>query len=77
MPRIGHFRLPANKKDKGVNIYTFVYYNRYHVYAQADKLWHYCTAACNIKCERTNTTSNDGYAFYRIYFFTINRAKTQ
>ena len=39
MPRIGHFRLPANKKDKGVNIYTFVYYNRYHVYAQADKLW--------------------------------------
>nr|DAM81145.1 MAG TPA: hypothetical protein [Caudoviricetes sp.] len=26
-------------------------------------------AACNIKCERTNTTSNDGYAFYRIYFF--------
>ncbi|GAB6115153.1 hypothetical protein JCM30795_13590 [Agathobaculum butyriciproducens] len=43
MPRIGHFRLPANKKDKGVNIYTFVYYNRYHVYAQADKLWHYCT----------------------------------
>lgn len=34
-------------------------------------------AACNIKCERTNTTSNDGYAFYRIYFFTINRAKTQ
>lgn len=35
------------------------------------------TAACNIKCERTNTTSNDGYAFYRIYFFTINRAKTQ
>ena len=42
MPRIGHFRLPANK-DKGVNIYTFVYYNRYHVYAQADKLWHYCT----------------------------------
>ena len=35
------------------------------------------SAACNIKCERTNTTSNDGYAFYRIYFFTINRAKTQ
>lgn len=35
------------------------------------------TAACNIKCERTNTTSNDGYAFYRIYFFTINSAKTQ
>ena len=34
-------------------------------------------AACNIKCERTNTTSNDGYAFYRIYFFTINSAKTQ
>ena len=34
-------------------------------------------AACNIKCERTNTTSNDGYTFYRIYFFTINRAKTQ
>lgn len=34
-------------------------------------------AACNIKCERTNTTSNDGYAFYRIYFFTINRDKTQ
>lgn len=38
-----------------------------------DHIW----AACNIKCERTNTTSNDGYAFYRIYFFTINRAKTQ
>ena len=37
----------------------------------------YPVAACNIKCERTNTTSNDGYAFYRIYFFTINRAKTQ
>ena len=36
-----------------------------------------CPAACNIKCERTNTTSNDGYAFYRIYFFTINSAKTQ
>ena len=24
-----------------------------------------------------NATSNDGYAFYRIYFFTINSAKTQ
>lgn len=37
----------------------------------------YNMAACNIKCERTTTTSNDGYAFYRIYFFTINSAKTQ
>lgn len=45
-----------------------------HEWELLDKLlW----AACNIKCERTNTTSNDGYAFYRIYFFTINRAKTQ
>lgn len=35
------------------------------------------TAACNIKCERTNTTSNDGYAFYRIYFFTIKSPKAQ
>ena len=34
-------------------------------------------AACNIKCERTNTTSNDGYAFYRIYFFTIKSPKAQ
>lgn len=32
-------------------------------------------AACNIKCERTNTTSNDGYAFYRIYFFTGSSVK--
>jgi len=35
------------------------------------------SAACNIKCERTNTTSNDGYAFYRIYFFTIKSLKAQ
>ena len=43
MPRIGHFRLPANKKDKGVNIYTFVYYNLDIMFMcnQADKLWHY------------------------------------
>lgn len=40
-------------------------------YLTADK------AACNIKCERTNTTSNDGYAFYRIYFFTIKSPKAQ
>ena len=33
-------------------------------------------AARNIKCERTNTTSNDGYAFYRIYFFTIKSPKS-
>lgn len=38
---------------------------------------HEIVAACNIKCERTNTTSNDGYAFYRIYFFTIKSPKAQ
>lgn len=31
-------------------------------------------APCNIKCERTNTTSNDGCKFYRIYFFVSQKA---
>lgn len=31
-------------------------------------------APCNIKCERTNTTSNDGCKFYRIYFFISRKA---
>ena len=30
-------------------------------------------APCNIKCERTNTTSNDGCKFYRIYFFVSQK----
>lgn len=38
------------------------------MYAQQDN------APCNIKCERTNTTSNDGCKFYRIYFFVSQKA---
>ena len=45
--------------------------------APIDMLSYISMAACNIKCERTNTTSNDGYAFYRIYFFTIKSPKAQ
>ena len=58
---------PRNKK----------YYSKTSLFCQAFFTFFSIVAACNIKCERTNTTSNDGYAFYRIYFFTINRAKTQ
>ena len=63
---------------KGVHLKTYnAYFNRKSTWMQEFLLFFQNKAACNIKCERTNTTSNDGYAFYRIYFFTINSAKTQ
>ena len=34
-------------------------------------------APCNIKCERTNTTSNDGCKFYRIYFLSETEPEIQ
>ena len=60
-----------------VSVFKYLYHTTQDAHCQDDFPSFGTEAACNIKCERTNTTSNDGYAFYRIYFFTIKSPKAQ